>query len=300
MKLGEVHFQALLQRIRHVLEKGKKLVVLGWRDSNHDSHTREISREGLVVFCHEAPSKLGSNVGLVISNKFISHKDLERIRVHTQISPGILSNGEIKRLLRACSDLTHPLVAKPLFVPVVPSKKVEAPRFITLTIPEVEKPLTALLDQGPKQEIEVESEPIKKFAQLFKTEAAKSQDGFVGKKVVGKLLREAGIDAGRNSVLVAQGWLEPCVSEGSRNVGKYRATSKLRELEGGWSEVAIPVTPVNQSTTDPLARAQLLVAERAQVENEISLHENAILELREKLERIKKAEGLLAQLRDLI
>lgn len=297
MKLSEVHFRALLHRIRNALEEGKKLVVLGWRDSNHDNGTKKISKEGRVVFCHEAPSNLGSSVGLVVSNKFISHKALQRISVHTEVYSGVLTNGEIKRLLNACADLLHP-VAKPLIVKtVVPSKEVETPKLATLTIPVMEKTLTALLDQGPEMEVIVEVQPIIKFAQSFKAEADKNKDGLVGKKTVGKLFREAGLDMNRNSDLVVLGFLESFVSEGSKHVGKYRATNKLRQLVDGWS--CIPI-PANEPTTDPFTRAELLVAERSQVEEEIASHENAVLGLREKLEKIQKAEELLTQLRDLV
>jgi hypothetical protein len=293
--LTEVHRQALLQRIRSVLAEGRILVVLGWRDSNHDHHTRQLSKEGRVMFYDQAPSTLGSNVGLVISSKFVGHADFERVKVCRRTHPVVLSNGEIKRLLRACDDLLRtPMIASPVVVKtVVLSGVVKAPTLVAPVVHTVEKPLeslTALLNQGPKEAIVEAQQPMVEFARLFKIEAGKSGDGLVGKNVVGEIRRASGLkDA--NTVLVKNGWIEGVVSEGAKKAGKYRATEKLLAYGGGEAPI---------ESTDPLVRARNLVAQKAVVEEQITFKKVELLELEDKQRKIQAAEALLAQLENLM
>lgn len=289
--MTEIHWrQALLQRIRVVLAEGKTLVVLGWRDSNHDPQTRQLNREGRVIFYHQVPSSLGSNVGFVISNQFVGHADFERIKVRRETHPVVISNGEIKRLLKACDDLLHPPVTTSLVVvtTVVSGETVEAPMLTTPTVLPTVKTLTALLDQGPKEAL-VTTQPIAEFIRLFKIEAEKNAGGLVSKNIVGEIRRAAGVTS-TNSMLVTAGWLESVVSEGATNAGKYRATQKLL---GHVSEE--PIEP-----NDPVMRARRLVAEKAAVEEQITLKKVELLEFEEKLKKIEGAEAILAQLEALM
>ncbi len=283
--------QALLQRMRVVLAEGKTLVVLGWRDSNHDPQTRQLNREGRVIFYHRVPSSLGSNVGFVISNKFIGHADFERIKVRKETHPVVISNGEIKRLLKACDDLLHPPVTTPPVVvtTLVLDETVEAPILTTPTVLPAVKTLTVLLDQGPKEAL-VTTQPIAEFIRLFKIEAKKNAGGFVSKNIVGEIRRAAGITA-TNSMLVTAGWLESVVSEGATNAGKYRASQKLLEY-------VIEDAPVEPN--DPLMRARRLVAQKAAVEEQITLKKVELLEFEEKLKKIEAAETILGQLEALM
>ena len=284
-------WQALLQHMRNVLTEGKTLVVLGWRDSNHDPQTRQISQEGRVMFYHQAPSSLRRNVGLVISSRFIDHKTLERIKVRSETHPVVLSNGEIKRLLVACSDLLHPVAVTPLVVKTVAlSDVVETPTPVVSVVPAIEM-LTALLDQGLRKETKkMEQQPIDKFARLFKAEAEKSGNGLVSKNVVGEIRRTAGITT-TNSMMVTEGWLEAVVTEGATNAGQYRATEKLLGHVGEEPPI---------ESTDPLVRAQRLVAEKPAIEEQITLQKVVLLELEDKLKKIQSAEALLTQLEALM
>lgn len=289
--LTEVHWKALLQRMRCVLAEGRALAVLGWRDSNHDTHTRRLSREGRVVFHHQAPSKLGSNVGLVISNQFIGHPDFERIKARREMHPVVISNGQIKRLLKACDDLLHPPATIPAVVVTATLGDTGAlPAPVTpIVVQLTEDSLTVPLSQDSKEMSQME-QPIEKFVQLFKAEAEKSPDGLVGKNVLGDIRRAAGV-MGSNSAMVKDGWLEAHVSEGATNAGKYKATEKLLSYANG----AGPAL-----SSDPLMRARHLVAEKALVEEQITIKKVELLELEEKLKKIEGAEAILGQLEALM
>ena len=285
--MKEVHWKALLERMRSVLAEGKTITVLGWRDSNHDPQTRQLSREGRVTFHHQAPVNLRSNVGFAISNQFIGHANFGRIKVRGEIHPVVISNGQIKRLLKACDDLLHPPKAKPsMVVTTTLGNTVASPASVTpIVVPPTEDSLTAPLNQGPMEMFPME-QPLEKFAQLFKAEAEKSPDGLVGKNVLGEIRRAAGVMV-TNSAMVKEGWLEARVSEGATNAGKYRATDKLLSYVGE----AAPIV-----SSDPLIRARHLVAEKTSVEEQITLKKVELLELEEKLKKIEGAEAILEQL----
>ncbi len=286
------YWEALLQKTRRVLASHKKLVVVGWRDSNHDRRTRKLIKRGMVVFCHKAPDQFGSSVGLVVCNPFISHSEFERIKVQVETHPVVITNGEIKRLLSDCTDLLQQLVAKTLVVADAKNcVDSEAPS--TPKLPVLEETFTTLLNQGPQEEKKtMEPESMQRFAQLFKAEAERTRDGLVGKNTLGRIREEAGI-AASNTVLVEKGWLVPHTSEGATNVGKYSATPKLTDLMVGGISVLPP-------SADPVVRARSLVAERAQVVSDITLQKVRLLELEEKLKKIEETQAVLARLEDLM
>ncbi len=290
LEMIEIHRQALLQRMRGVLAEGKILVVLGWRDSNHDHQTRQTSREGRVMFYHQVPSSLGSKVGLVISNQFINHSDFNRIKARMEIHPVVLPNGEIKRLLKDCADLLRPAALPLSITTVVLNNVVEKPQ--SPIAPTIIESLTALLNQGQRKDKEMvmTQQPIDKFIKLFRAEAEKNGEGLVSKNVVGELRRKAGITAS-NSAMVAEGWLEPVISEGSTHAGQYRATKKLLEHTGEEPPI---------ESADPVVRARRLIAEKSKVEEQITLEKVTLLELEEKLKKIQSAEELLGQLEKLM
>ncbi len=125
---------------------------------------------------------------------------------------------------------------------------------------------------------------MEQFAKDFLKEA-EANDGLVGRRTLGKLMRDHNTPA--TPALVSSGWIEAVVGEGRRRVGWYRAGA--RTLAAAQSRPAtLP--------TNPVERAQALIGQKAELQAEKIRLEAQLAECNQKLETIARAEELMAQL----
>ncbi|MBA3733065.1 hypothetical protein H0W91_01680 [Patescibacteria group bacterium] len=297
---------ALVEKIKDVLRQGQRIAVLGWRDSNHNKYTRQLMDNGRIIFRHKIQSDLGGKVGLVILTKFIGHDDFERVRVLRETFPIVVSNGEIKRILFTCLGVqTLPNVLrnatperKPVPTPPAEVSKVSESQLLDQEMVEVVEQII------PATEAPVEKPSMitvmEVFAKKFISESLSKKEERLTKYEVSALRREFGIKMSAHE-LIKEGWIEPFVSEGSKNAGSYKATEKMLALAG-----SLP-----SESSDPLVRARRLVESKDQIEGDIirgeeeftrlkQEHEERLTELHLKLEQVKQAGALLAQLEALM
>lgn len=261
--------------MREALKSGTTIAVVGWRDSNHNPFTRGLS-EKKVVFYDQHPHSIGDRVGLVVFTRFVDHSTVERIGKKTPVCPGVFDTGKLKTVLESCNDL----LAEPVrATPEEERTPVEAAALPAE--PEMdEKVLDFLTTPSRRNEMTKMHTFAKKFMEL-----AAASDGMVGKYALGKAARDSGIEV-PSSVLGKQGWLEPVISEGCKNAGRYRASDKLKAL------LSAPC----QEPDDPYARAKFIIAQEPALQAELAALDAQIEAIRVKMERINTAKKVLEQL----
>lgn len=288
---------ALAQKIISALQRDERIVVIGWRDSNHNRETRLLARTGLVQFVLDSPGHFGSNTGLVISTKFTSHSMFDQVRKWSDIHPVVLSNGEIKRLLFGCKDEFLKTEAR-----IIREKSKVAMEDLTLPVvvhfvaTGTSKQQPPTLTQGVSMETSIpedRKEEVKdytKFVELFLNQASIT-GGMVGKEAVGKIRRACGLDNVTNAELVKRGYLVAVVSDGCKNAGRYRAGTMM----SGQSTVETKALECK----DPLIKARILIGTEAMVMDEIRTIETRLEELELELARIKEAKQLIERIENM-
>jgi len=295
--------EALIQTVGEVLGKNQKVVVVGWRDSNHSPETREIARTGLVEFVLDPPSRFGSNVGLILFTKFHGHAKFYQLRKNSFVHPVILSNGTIKKILegsrdsfvkaqdritkeklKAGTDLSWPVavsaVVNHLTADIKPTSIAEHPQEQVMSENPTETPVT----------LPPSTPDFEKFKRLF-TEQSEVENGMVGKVTLGNIRRQCGLEKVSNHDLVKQGYVISVVSEGRTHAGRYRAGAKMT------SEVTPPHRA--QEINDPIVKARILIGNEAMVMDEIRTIETRLENLKLELTRIKEARELIERIENM-
>ena len=104
--------ETLTQRVREALEKGIPVIIVGWRDYNHDDFTRQISgRSKKVILLENDPNKVkNKGSGFIILTPYIDHKTSEAIGANQGLTlyNHIMGIWQIKEVLKKCADLLTP------------------------------------------------------------------------------------------------------------------------------------------------------------------------------------------------
>lgn len=282
---------ALVGEVTRVLERGEKVAIVGWRDSNHNSTTRRLSRSCLLEFVLQSPGHFGTSFGLVLCTKFISHSIFEALRKGNRVYPKVLSNGIIKKVLAECSEALLSAEEK------IREAKSQPMDDLTLPVAVVPPQPTPQETPVPSKETEMlpaeeaKTEPdMERFVQRF-LEQATITGGMVGKEVLGRIRRECGLDKVTNLDLVKMGYVISVKKDGCKNAGRYRAGIMMTGQ--ATTEHKRP------ESNDPLSRARALVESEEAVKAEIKAIETRHEELRIELVKIERARELIAQLEDM-
>ncbi|MBI2409961.1 hypothetical protein HYV30_02890 [Candidatus Kaiserbacteria bacterium] len=278
------HYQALVRKAREVLGSGFAIAVVGWRDSNHNQFTRQLS-DSKVVFLDSSPSNLTEKVGLVFLTRFVHHADVERIRKHHNVHPVVLDTGQIKRVLESCGDLLAPAPRRPT-VAGVPREVTAEPAPDARGVDE--DVLDFLTTPFPKEAVMSAMDCFTR-AFLAAAEANTLRPGSVGKKVLGKIRRDCGVGESPRQ-MVSDGWLKPDVSEGREHAGWYKAGERMLSTS----------TDPKFEPADPIERARFLIARKDAILAEQAELEGKLEQVKQQLERIRTAEKLLGQLAELM
>lgn len=98
----------LAEKLRRVILDGKLIVVIGWKESNHNSFTKSIPKNK-VRFLGRMPRKPPDNTGLMLFTRFTNHAETERGRKWNDIHSSVLTLGTLRSLLKSLSDILMPV-----------------------------------------------------------------------------------------------------------------------------------------------------------------------------------------------
>lgn len=278
--------RALEQNVRSALGQGKVVVVLGWKESNHDDFTRALSQGGKVLFYEESPGSLSQKVGFVIFTKFTGHGTFSRVRTVTPTHPVVLGNGHIKRILESCKDVLETSVVSPVEEEKLSSAIIDPKPAVVASISKFEVQ-TEVVQVAPEEK---KMEDMSGFILAFMKEADR-RGGSVGRNTLGNIRRAHGINLS-NPDLVRSGWILPIISEGQTGVGSYRASEKMLKEAGR--------VPETEPVADPtFVQVKAFIARGASLEEQIFQLELQLEELKKELDRVTAAKELLAKLTEL-
>jgi hypothetical protein len=276
--------KGLVPILRHQLQSGKAIAVVGWRDSDHDSLTRNLYANQVAFGRHKRPD---GTFGYLLVTTHITSAERGKATKGIRSHPTLLNPDDVKNALQQCKDLLR--VAKE---PEIPFEPPEAPS--PSNPPDAEEPVTedtSTEEPGREKLLDLLTHPgttrmnsMDKFVTAFQKEAAASSDGTVGSRTLGKLVLEHKVPNAQ--ILLKGGFLIPITGEGKLKIGRYKAGHKMVEL-------------ARQSTSlpdDPLDAMRLLVSQKPEVEQSIKDHEAQLFALREKLGAIEEAEKHFGQL----
>ncbi len=272
---------ALTRRVHETLESGLSIAVIGWRDSNHSQFTRQLLDKKLdkkIVFFSASPDILPERVGLVLMTRFIDHTVFQRIKNTKSIHPIPIGIGQIKRILESCSDLLVPALRSPSVREVSEGTALGQAAEATLAVQDYSYEVLDFLTTPTRRH---EMNEMDRFIEAFQKAADK--EGFVGKKIVGRIRKENSIEEDAK-VLVSAGWIVPGIRPYKKQISYYRAGPKMLATAHDLKEKLIP--------ENPYELAKYLVAQKPAVEAELE-------KFKMKLARIETAEKVLAQLDDL-
>jgi hypothetical protein len=267
--------------MRETIAGGKAIAVIGWRASNHDSFTQELSPDR-VIFTKN--TELPRNVGYALLTRFLTHSEVAKVRRQTDVHAIPLETGEIKRLLQACGDL---LAAPTQCESRVPSTS-DSP-----TLPLIASPLDGhdqILDYitQPAEE----QAPMEKFAKAFMAVAEKTGLATVSAITLAKLRKEHELSES-SLQLVQQGWIIPEIPVGGQKASQYRAGEKLVTLARG--TIVEPTDPIERARF-MISQKDSILAERATI---VARQASLVAELEavdNKIKRINAAARLLDEL----
>lgn len=260
--MADTALDGIRRRIRLELERGRAIAFVGWRDSYHDDFTRSIPPEKVVFTDSSAPP---AHVGFIFFTRNVTPTLRGRISNNRSVSHVPLDPQDVRSLLKECAGM---IVPSPVRVARAPQASTSDEILDVLTKPQ-------------------ELSAMEKFVQAFRAEAAKN-DGRVGRRMVGKMIREHGTESVIK--LVAGGWIVAEVAKGKKRVGWYRAGEKMAELER--KATILP--------DDPLERARFMLAQKDSLTAEKERLEGLLTAVKEKLELIEKIDQTIGQLNNLM
>ena len=265
--------------MRDALATGRKVVIFGWKQSNHSPFTQELSDEKVRLF-ERLPDTLPQNVGVVIGTRFIRHAEMDRVRKQHSGDLFTLPMGEIKRILVACADVLAPAPKAPRVreVPMVtaaPAAPLPAPA-------PVQMPVT--LKAEPSEEEKMDTDHV--FAKAFMEAVESGPHRSLSRNVVAKLRKNIFGDQKSIEQLVRDKWLEPIKSE--KRVSSYKAGAHMLEI----------IT--SKEPADPIEGARWLISSKTDLEKKKADLEQELESTIRRLEQVKQAEELLRKLEELM
>lgn len=273
--------EALIRRVREVLEAGLVVMVMGWRMNHHTPFTSGLSEKKVRFFTGERPPKdLSDIVGLVLNAKYQPHKHTQRIGdrdKNGRVYAPVIEYRTIVQILEACKDL--------LEAPVHPATPVpREPHGDTPTPAELSDKVMDFLTTPRERNNEMS--PFEKFARAFLEEAATDKEGMVGSRTVGELRERCGVSESAQQ-LIGMGWISPVARKGTTKKSAYKAGPKIEETASRNN---------GKEPTDPYELAKFLVAKepellakKAEIDTELARVQTA-KEVLKVLESLKKPE----------
>jgi hypothetical protein len=262
----------LVGQVWNTLKGGQVVAVVGWRSSDHDDFTRSLPATQVLFVGNSVPPE---PIGFTLMTKVVSPQLRGKASHRRKAAPVLLEAVQVRECLTQCRDLLKP-VPKTQPAPLPSGAAAETPKPPDLVLPE------AVLDFMTKPNKELTK--MERFVAAFLAEAAKRTDGMVGKRTLGKLIREYEVEE-TPPVLVQAGWIVPKVSDGRTKIGWYQAGEKMQQAS----------EQIEQMPEDPVARARLLVSQKEATLAEKAALQEKLTKVEDKLKLIEQAEGLFAQ-----
>lgn len=259
----------LKEKLVETVQKGGKVIVVGWKQSNHNHLTQRLAEAKIVLFSKQAPATVHERDFYLLSH-FIPHAAQARIESRTErLVRQVLGLGQIKELLRSLEQF----LPKP-----VPASEVQVRRE---RVSAEETPAESVVPYT--EESAVSSE--RAFAADFMADVGGNPERTLTKYVVAALVRKHfGEEMLPRHILEL---LEPIVKPGGKKVGSYKASTRLLDL----------ATEVDAEPEDPLERARWLIKQKSK---HVAVRDKLKRELQAAeafLERIANAERLVAELK---
>jgi len=293
----EGQWNHLLELARSTLKDGKKIVVFGWQDSNHNPDTRDLEKTGRVVFIIN--SKKGRRPKqipncLIVTTRFVDknqHRILEKSR-DSILFKGTLQIAEIKDLLGSCADLIF-TQGKPNRIRI--RKKHTIPQeeaVVEVCSTRAEEPNTVHVEEQTQTEFnETPSTPTEEtvpmttdiyvtFKNRFVELAHKHDDQLVSSALLKPLLKELGIKKSPQ-VMIREGYVTAIKRRDAIRASWYKLGPKLGGKEATKEADSVLTVP---EPTDPIEKARYL----CNMEETYRLNE---AKLKEELEKLKLREA---------
>lgn len=260
------------------IESGHKLCVLGWKSSNHNDFTRSLANAGLVEFVDlSGKNKLPPlpQKAAAIFTSFLSHSNIEQLKTtNVPTHPHPLTLGVIKKILL---ELEPTLVEEP----ETKKKSAETPPSSTPTPRSLDDLESAVLTKGHTLD------RFDKFVEVFAAKVAANDDGFVGARTLGDMLRELGFTE-KPPALVQAGLIIAHTQEGKKKIGWYKAGPEMeKRLQ----------KDVSEEPTNPLDKAAWLLEKEPEYQQKLDKLEVQRQYWISQLNRVKAAKELLEQMK---
>ena len=123
--------------------------------------------------------------------------------------------------------------------------------------------------------------------------AALENDGKVGRRTMGKLVRE--YEASPVPTLLGDGWITPEVAAGKTKIGWYRPGPKM-----GGAAAPLPAPTTGGLPKDPLERARSMLAQEPSLKARQAALEVELRDVNAQLERIGQLKAVYAQLTEIV
>jgi hypothetical protein len=307
-------------RVESCVKEGGRLVVLGWRSSNHNSFTRGLGKRVLFLDEDVRMSSVPQNTGVILTTRWASHMDGEQLKRRGLPKPIKLEVGQIRSVLEFSLGSKKILPSPPL--PPAPNDEISSVGAPTDPVPAVKVTVKEKTPLGPPSAAEIA------LARLFYAEIGSSNpDECVARIRVWEMVRASYGESAPSSldILINRELLVGIVKEGSKRVSCYKAgirllgifmdladeqpvavvaTEKVTEAVAspGSLEMPMELKPLEKlfqlisSKDELLSRQSSLVEEIARIETlkaELSLVEDGLV-------KVVEAERLLGQIRSLV
>lgn len=280
-----VNMELLIKKADEVLKASGKIVVLGWKASNHDEFTRKVENTGRVRFYNKDPISICSG-NMLIWTRFVGHSSRNRLRNQ----PGIVSHsnylnmGELRRFLRGVGAM-----------------------ILDESTPKSPEPIAQRTTKEPTG-LAIQTEPDQKilgsdmaFAHDFFESVDHDPSGTLSKFEASKLLRkhfgETAVASRFNRLL------EKIVAEGDKKAGRYKATSYLMDLMTKpvqSTDPDISTAPKNRAeedlAEDAVSRLGALLAKKPALLEERARLKEKLLNVEKQLEKIDRITAVLSEI----
>ncbi len=312
------------QRVVAVVRNGGRLLVVGWKGSNHSEETRRLEREGVVEFTELVPDKVGSNIH-VLFTKFTghaSHSKMKSVAGKENVEARALTMGKIRALLSAAGRAADQLAPKTTHAKITPT--IEIVEVGVRPVVDADVINVEVISPAPKPEPEptkteevmpqqtaspavvpsiqlptaTEVSPnILAFARDFMAAIGNNPEGVLGMKNTTAMIRKHfGEEA--NARTIPGDLLIGMTSEGKSKTGWYKPSRHLLEL------ITRPQTTVEdlakQAGAGRLSAALLLVNKKPQISERIDEIKAELAVLEAQLSTIVELEKTFAGVDELM
>lgn len=269
----------LLDSAQAALRHGGRIVVVGWKGSNHNQKTLRLEKSGKVIFAAGKRAKeVGGKTDLVILTRFVSHSHTEAMQKKgLNVYPHTVGLGIIRRVLNECTNLIATLTE-----PEAPADPDDAA--------EEQLPVDSLAElEQFIMTTENNVETIDRFAMRFTEEAEAHAEELVSSYTLGKILQELKM-CEKPVELVKTGYLKGITLPNKKKTGWYKATPKLLERLS---------TNIGEEPTDPIEKAEYLLANESAIHERLREAREVVAHWETQANRVEKAKELLKQLSEI-